>query len=417
MRNVFDQYSQPENRLTHAFASILQNDRKLIRPFLKRFVANDVPRLKGLRITEQQVPGESAPLDEDEAQGRPDACIYTDEGWATVFECKIQAGFNAKQLRRHCSTAQRYGFENPYLVVVAVDQPQAKLPAGTITLRWRDIYAWFSGRALRSPWARMFVNYMHVFESKMLAREYDVRGTLTMFDGVRFDEDNPYTYREGKRLLRLLTDELRQRKALIQKIGIDPEGAGRGAITGRRQDRVWDFIPLRVARTAASHTCYPHLTLGITNADVIAAVTIPNSIRGGFRTRLRKLGIAGFGRLIGDVEKRLRPVLRRSKGAKPMLYLHQRHFKSQASPGITDGRLDVDLRCLTEGVPRGPKRQPKWLEAAYDVYTHKRSNIQMGVEVHFPHTCPVVRSRSLTKLFEDTWLASNPMLSFALGRD
>ena len=34
MRNIFDQYSHPENRLTHALASCLAEDRKLLRRFV-----------------------------------------------------------------------------------------------------------------------------------------------------------------------------------------------------------------------------------------------------------------------------------------------------------------------------------------------------------------------------------------------
>ena len=35
LRNVFDQFSQPENRLTHALVCTLSNERALIRPFLR----------------------------------------------------------------------------------------------------------------------------------------------------------------------------------------------------------------------------------------------------------------------------------------------------------------------------------------------------------------------------------------------
>ena len=35
MRNVFDQYSQAENRLTHALFSALDQDRKMLGEFLR----------------------------------------------------------------------------------------------------------------------------------------------------------------------------------------------------------------------------------------------------------------------------------------------------------------------------------------------------------------------------------------------
>lgn len=57
MRNIFDQYEQPENRLTHALVSTLSNDRRLIRPFLKRLKIGSFPPVQGLRLVEQQIPG------------------------------------------------------------------------------------------------------------------------------------------------------------------------------------------------------------------------------------------------------------------------------------------------------------------------------------------------------------------------
>ena len=38
MRNIFDQYSQPENKLTHSLASCLYEDKRLLNSFLKRLL-------------------------------------------------------------------------------------------------------------------------------------------------------------------------------------------------------------------------------------------------------------------------------------------------------------------------------------------------------------------------------------------
>ena len=43
MRNVFDQYDQPENKLTHALMTTLSRDRGLIRPFLRRLGVTGTP--------------------------------------------------------------------------------------------------------------------------------------------------------------------------------------------------------------------------------------------------------------------------------------------------------------------------------------------------------------------------------------
>lgn len=414
MRNVFVQYGQPENRLTHALVCTLDADRTLLRPFLRWAGATEVPRAAELRITEQQVPGEPSSGDETEARGLPDACVYTDEGWALLVEAKVQAGVSANQLRRHVRTAQRRGFEKPYLLLLSVDAPPHNLPARATYRAWREVYAWFRKRADSSAWARTFTDYMEAFESRMIGEDYSIRGTLTMFDGLRFDADNPYTWREGKRLIRLLGDELRKRKDL-HRIGVDPKGKGRSAITGRTGVRVWDFLPLKAARNASNFTDYPHLTIDVGQTSASAAITVPHGVRGGFRTKLREVGEDGFFDLLRDIEKRVRPLLRRSRGSKIKAYALQRHYKGQRSGGVADARIEIDLRTIVPGKRREAKYQPEWASAMYEVVAYKRSNIQLGLLVEFSYECPVVRSARAVSLFAEAWIAMLPMLAFSLG--
>src|SRR5215469_1690424 len=58
LRNIFDQYSQPENRITHALLTVMNEDRKLLGAFLRELVKVDAPTDAGnLSISEQQFPG------------------------------------------------------------------------------------------------------------------------------------------------------------------------------------------------------------------------------------------------------------------------------------------------------------------------------------------------------------------------
>jgi len=211
MRNVFDQYDQPENKLTHALACTLAKDRKLIIPFLKKIGVKDFPPEAKINIVEQRIPGAPDRDDEGDGDGLPDLCLYSDDGWAVVFEMKVQSPLAAVQLQRHAASMKRAGFESPQLVTVTVDSPTTNLPSGTITTHWRDLYAWFDSQRQRSDWASEFVRHLESFEASAPARNYEIRGTLTMFNGFRFDDRNPCTYREGKRLIRLFRDELRAR--------------------------------------------------------------------------------------------------------------------------------------------------------------------------------------------------------------
>jgi hypothetical protein len=414
MRNIFDQYSQPENRLTHALVCTLSKDRRLIRPFLKWLKIGSCPQLQGLRLVEQQIPGVAVSGDEIGATGLPDACIFNDEGWALLVESKVQAPIRLDQLERHLKTAAHHGYENANLIVIAVNRIHADLPDRAKAVEWREVYRWFRKQAVRSEWARMFVDYMQILESQMIAKEYLKQGTLTMFDGLCFDKDNPYTHREGKRLLRLLRDELQQRKDL-QELGVDPTGEGRSAITGQGFSPVWNYLSLKQAKGETQHTAFPHLSLEMNSETALAAVTVPNGVKGGFRTRLEKGGLEGFRSLIAVLEVALRPTVMRSKGAKPFICVNQRHFPSQRSAGIKDGRLDVDIRTLAGCPEAGIKCQPEWIDAIYEILTHKRANIEFGIEVHFSYCCPVVRSRKVVDLYANTWTSLKPLLDFAFG--
>lgn len=416
VRNIFDQYIQPENKLTHALMTALDRDRQLVRPFLRWLGIQNIPKLTEIRLAEQHVPGVEEDWDEEESEGLPDGCIFTDNGWAVLLECKVQAGIQVRQLRRHIRTAVHHGFEAPQLILIAVDRPKSRLPKDTRWIEWREVYRWFNQRAGISPWASMFVAYMHVFEARMIAEDYSIRGTLTMFDGLKFNEESPYTYREGKRLIRLLGDEL-QKRSDLRKIGVDPKGPRRSAITGKGTDGVWDFLPLKVARGSGNFTAFPHLTMALRQTGPGAAITVPNGVRGGFRTKLRDVGEEGFLALLRDIEKQLRPVLRRSKGSTAMVYASQRHYRSQRSAAKTDARLEADLRTIVPGKRREAKYQPEWVSAIYHVMTRKRSNIQMGIDVQFQYSCPKVRSREVTSLFARTWMALSPLVDFVTSSD
>jgi hypothetical protein len=65
VRNIFDQYSQNENRLTHAFASILHHDPKLKSDFLQKFLGLSKTKAKECKISVQAYP-DGPPLEPSE---------------------------------------------------------------------------------------------------------------------------------------------------------------------------------------------------------------------------------------------------------------------------------------------------------------------------------------------------------------
>ena len=409
MRNVFDQYDQPENRLTHALMVTLANDKKLVRPFLKLVGVKRVPALKDIELGLQRVPGQEVDSIKDGKEGLPDGCFFDQDSWAVVIEAKVQAGISVNQLRRHRKTSARYGYAQPHVVLLSIDKPKS-LPNWVTHLEWKNLYRWFNKRTSDSSWARHFVEYMHVFESKMIAEDYNIRGTLTMFDGFKFSDDEPYTYAEGKRLIRLLGDELRKRKKLVKALGIDVKEPGRKAITRGENGGVWDFLPLKIGR-GKPFTAAVHPTLVIRPQEVGIALTVPNAMRG-VRNTLRNDDAEGLGRMLSQVEKNLRPVLKKVKTAKPMIYILQRHYKSQRSHPEMDGRVEVDLRTVLS-TAKGPlKHQPGWLECIFKLLVNKRTNMQWGIELHCPHSEKEMQSAKAIDIMVDTWIAMTPLMDF-----
>lgn len=416
MRNVFDQYEQPENRLTHALATVLDRDSSLLVPFLHSLNIPGIPSSNSLRIIEQRVPGQLAEdlLNEDQ-DGLPDAAVFNEAGWAVLFESKAKKNsVSLNQLARHRKTAECHGFISPWVVAISLEPLTVKLPPRTINSTWRDTYSWFHARASTSQWAKWFSEYLEIWERKMVAREYMTAGTVTKFNGLHFDEDSPYTYLEGKRLVGLLRSELQRRNDLqIEPLLMDGSASGRGRITGSRADGVWDFIPLQIAGGANNFTSYPHLTLAISRHHARAAITVPNGIKGGFKSKLKDMREEGFLKLVTQLEKNIRPVVNRSIESRPMIYITQRHHLTQSSPPVQDARLDADLRTAIPATKSKVRFQPQWAEAIYAVLTNKRSNIQFGAEVQFSYTCPIVRSEKCVDLFAETWKAFAPLIEFA----
>lgn len=415
MRNIFDQYSQPENKLTHALACTLEADRSLIRPFLNWCGVPSVPPVQSISITEQQVPGVRLSTDDEtESSGLPDMSLFTEDGWAVLFEMKINAKLTAGQLNRHLQTAKRHGYDNTQVVSVVVDKPPALVSTIGPVIYWRDIYSWFSRHRLRSSFANQFIEYMSIFESRLIQDGIGPRGTITMFDGINFNDEHPYSYREAKRIIRLLGDEL-QTVLRLHELGVDPQGQRRSAITGRGTDAVWDFLPLVQARGAKQFTSHPHLTMNIAKQGAHAAITVPNGIKGGFKSRLKDLGRDGFIDLLTRIEQRTRKVIKRSAGSAPFIYVLQRHYNSQRSPATKDAALRADLRTLIQGGSSRVRYQPQWHEAVYELIVGKRSNMQLGVEIDFKYGCQLLGSTAAVGLFADAWIALHPLLEFALG--
>jgi hypothetical protein len=234
LRNIFDQYSQPENRVTHALMTAINEDRKLLGLFLRELVKVKAPIDPGkLSVLAQQYPGEEEPNEEDieRRRGIPDGWIFDEEGWCVFIETKVLAKLGADQLVRHRRTAERRGFDDVTAVAIA-PKPHlpTSLPPDTVLLEWRDVYAWLRRHGNNSIWAIKTAEYLEIAEARLIDTNQFIEGTLTMFSGFPFGSEHPFTYLEGKRVLGLAMSELRSRRDLTDELGMNASASGRSAI-------------------------------------------------------------------------------------------------------------------------------------------------------------------------------------------
>ncbi len=428
MRHLFDQYHQPENRLTHALAASLDNDPKLLGRFLRRFLPKEarreMPPLRGLSICEQTLPGIAQYSDEKQAKGLPDIWIYSDESsWTLLIENKTSERPTNSQLSRHLRTAARRGYELAYLLVVGTREPAGSLPKGCVFHHWRELYSWLVDESLKRAkngklgqngveWAKQMATYMEVWEAALPEED-----AITEFSGVPFGFEYPYDYKEAKRILKLAMVDLRSRRSLKRNLPIAYAEAGRGKITGKRGYQVWDYIPLGNGRSPGTFTKAPHLTLGIGQKYVRASITLPNGMATAFRQQFRAFGFDGFRKVLKAYLREWSRRFRSTPGACPEISVYQRRFRgrSQASLDYIDGRLLFDLRTAFRGWRKGSsgepaiKSQPEWLRAAYDAFCNKKSksNLQMSIgTVFYYEHCDAVRRKGLLDRIEGAWLVN-----------
>ena len=402
--------------MTHALMAALNEDRHLLARFLRELVKVKPPSdVRKLMILEQRYPEEEEPNEEElERRGVPDGWIFDEDGWCVFIESKVISTLQADQINRHRRTAESLGFHNITAVAIAPRLPSFP-PANTRLLEWRTIYAWLRQYASKSSsWAARAAEFLEIAEAKLIDTEKFAEGTLTMFSGFPFGHDRPLAYLEGKRVLDLALGELRGRRDLRQRLGMNPKVPGRPAITGRHGNSVWDFLSLAASGERKSFTKYPHLTLQLESQAIEAMVTVPNAVNTKMRRNLIELGEEGFQALVMEVIGNLKPLLRDHKGAKPWFRGLQRRYPSQRAIPFLDARIDFDLRTA---VPSGRpiKAQSRWLSAAYGSFVNKDgANYQIQMGVQFPYDrCPELGRPSAINLIATAWLGCKPLVDLA----
>jgi hypothetical protein len=389
MRNIFDQYEQPENRLTHALACCFAEDTKLLKQFVKWLTEQRQRVLpKKLEILEQQVPGGREQFAEDEAEKRgiPDIWIHDGAKWCLLIESKVNAILDNDQLDRHYKTAIRHGFEDVQVLAIDIAKPTRNLPPYALFKKWSDVYSWFSKLSFSSQWAWRMVKYMETAENRMSADGYLKEGTMTKFNGIPFVNGEPYSYLTAKRCLNSLIEELKNYSRLKAIYNLDPTG-GRKQITGKTWSLVWDYIPF-AGGTYSNFTNHPHLTFVIKPDWVQIQITLPNGAKASYWNLLVTGGKNSMAKMLQEIHHRLGKDKSRQGFVKLWVEVLQRHYRFQKDVGIKDGELYFDVDCLlsTGKLEKKVRTSLAWLDALDVILANRRkANTQIAIVARYDY--------------------------------
>jgi len=377
MRNIFDQYKHNENRLTHALATCFHESPSILTSFAK-WVDHPLPKHAAAVVRTQYKPGNPAEPDVEQSDSTlPDIWLDDANEWALVIENKIEHAITAKQLRGHHTAAR--SFKNAKVILISIDAAPDEALILAVCRRWTDVYKW--ARSLdQDPWARRFTIYMETLERR-LVEDGKLNGMLTTFTGIPFAADNPYVYREAKRLLRLLMQGVRASPEVKTRFGTSDDTRGRPAITNSAGYSVWDMLPL--AGEGEHFTSGPHLTVGIGYDEVIAQITLPNGMSQPARRKMIGETLDEYQAVLNRFSHGLEPVYELDPGCMPFVEVLQRHFAHLGAPGVRDASLVFDPRTVDGADP--VKAQPEWAQLSHATLLRKSSNLQFAFGVRFPY--------------------------------
>jgi hypothetical protein len=390
----------------------LDNDRNLLGSFVKDICGSKHPKPHKLHLSVQRYPF-SNHYDETEIDDRniPDAWIFDDEGFTLVFEAKITAILTQIQLAGHQRVSAKQGFDDATFFTIVADS-NAKTFDSWSELKWSNIYLWLRDKSNSSTWAKHAAEYFEILEARMLEQGKLGNAKITTFDGFSSHEDG-YSYLVAKSELRKAMQELRKDIDLVNALGMDPSNLGRGAITGRSEQRVWDYLTINSGFETANFTDFIHLTLNVRVNGVEAMVTVPHRLATQFKNALKALGLDGFRAICFKIFENLKPLLDDEPNAVPTMRCVQRRYPNQRSVPFLDAELEFDLRTAFNN-DHPAKHQPQWFDALYDVFSNKRSNYQFQVGVVFKHnSCESMKSANSLKLLAKSWIACEPLISAA----
>jgi len=374
---LFDQYSNDENRLTHALLHTIASSRWLLANFLKKFIGiNYSFRGSTFQISTQKVPFSQQDLDPPEIDSVPDGWIVDEaSNLGIVIEVKdIKNSKNTKQLKSHIKRVKKY--QKPYLFIVTPDlkEPQhinaLQENQNNVEIVWRSwdqTYRWLKGLQVLKSANKNKVQFL--IESML---DYlELRREVLGFQGIFF-RNNEFNVDEAKDILNAEMEEL---ESTVRKLYPDLTNR-RPAITKISNVGVWDCFGVKEGFTNDLH-----FTIGINEKCQDIALTIPNSAKKAW-TQLKK--IFSDDKLENELSSLLRPL----RGKVPHIFIefNQRHFIARRF-GVNDGIMEFNIDTIGtsfRGKNSKTKEFPIWYPALKSAILNKgKVNAQVKFKSRF----------------------------------
>jgi len=331
---LFDQYSNPENRLTHALMHTLAGSDKILKAFLDQVLGIRRSFIgKEIEITTQKRPFSQEDTDRDKVDSVPDGWIIDKQGGLGILiEVKDEKNsVRLDQLRSHLKRLENY--ENSTLLVITPDLilPQ-KIDALNADRRCRSRIAWKSWNELYAFFNQCRENLFHTLPKERYVLdamlEYlEQRREVLGFQGIKFRKG--FDVEEAKKILAAEMEELKD-----TALALFPTLTGRrGAITTAfSKSAVWDCFGVPEGFTSDIH-----VTVSIHEAYQDISLTVPHRARQRWK-RLKSILASE------ENERALFKILNELRLAVPDLFLEfiQRHFLYQRK-GVRDAFLEFHI--------------------------------------------------------------------------
>lgn len=383
LRNIFDQYSQLENRVTHALAHALVSERFLARDFLQWATGHHSVGDPLIVVQDRKGGGDSI----------PDMTLRDTAGYLCVVENKLRPDtVTTEQLTSHSERVRPVDQQGGSILVITPDSAEpSKVQEVRLTgvdvywCTWQAVYEWIMAKASHRPGAvlpRSFCQYLRQAEGELQAEGVDVM--LTAFDGISF-EGGKRKDDQVRSLLNHIRKHIESSSTIHQWFpGLNPE-------LGRKQLVYWTSIglvqPAGAIERGDAFNKHPHLTIGFEDDQFSAFIVLPNAALLEYKHRAMRADSEEWRRVLIGIVQAVHE-LAAAETPVPFMKIMQRHWQKRRSPPITDGQVEFSLDTLATPtkLDSGVKDNIAWVEIVPSlIQTFKHANIEVQIGFHYPY--------------------------------